>query len=149
MITQVHSYYAKFSYEYCLNESIPSIDRYFMPLPLTLSILSAVDSVLVLEKYTKTMFIIYFFVINILIFLQAFCHPFKNRLVCLINILFMVNYWLMVGVHLIFGSISAAAYIFLSSTAILLVFLILLFHCFHNCVHVYQNIFFQDQKKLS
>ena len=147
------------TFSYCfmrfkvINKFKPLIDAYCGPfrdkwrfwfglrlwITITLSILSAVDSVLQLEKYTETMFIIYFFVINIFIFLQAFCHPFKNLLICLIDILFMVNYWLMVVVHLLFGSISAAAYIFLSSTAILLIFLILLFHYFHN--RIYQNIF--------
>ena len=152
------------TFSYCfmrfklVNKFKPLIDAYCGPfkdkwrfwfglrlwITITLSILSAVDSVLLLEKYTETMFIIHFFLINIFIFLQAFCRPFRNLLICLIDILFMVNYWLMVVVHLLFGSISAAAYIFLSSTAILLVFLILLFHCFHNCV--YQNIFFKIKR---
>ena len=152
------------TFSYCfmrfkmINEFKPLIDAYCGPfkdkwrfwfglrlwITITLSILSAVDSILLLEKYTETMFIIHFFVITIFIFLQAFCHPFRNLLICLIDILFMVIYWFMVTVHLIFGSISAAAYIFLSSTAILLVFLILLFHCFHNCVYLnFQNSFFK------
>ena len=114
---------------------------------ITFSILSAVDSVLLLEKYTETVLIIHFFVITIFIFLQAFCRPFKSLLICLIDIFFMVNYWLMVAVHLLFGSISAPAYIFLSSTAILLVFLILLFHWFHNCVYLnFQNSFFKIKR---
>ena len=157
------------TFSYCfmrfklINKFKPLIDAYCGPfrdkwrfwfglrlwITITLSILSAVDSVLLLEKYTETMFIIHFFVINIFIFLQAFCRPFRNLLICLVDILFMVNYWLMVGVHLLFGSISAAAYIFLSSTAILLVFLILLFHCFHTCNCVYlnfQNSFFKIKR---
>ena len=149
------------TFSYCfmrfklVNRFKPLIDAYCGPfkdkwrfwfglrlwITITLSILSAVDNVLLLEKYTETVFIIHFFVINIFIFLQAFCRPFRNLLICLIDILFMVNYWLMVVVHLLFGSISATAYIFLSSTAILLVFLILLFHCLYNC-----NIFFKIKR---
>ena len=148
------------TFSYCfmrfklVNKFKPLIDAYCGPfrdkwrfwfglrlwIAITFSILSAVDSVLVLEKYTKTMLIIHFFVVTIFIFLQGFCCPFKNRLICLIDILFMVNYWLMVVIHLLFGSISAAAYILLSSTAIFLIFLILLFHCCHNCGYLtFQN----------
>ena len=80
----------------------------------------------------NAMFLVHFFVIGALIFLQALIRPFRNFFITLLDTFFMLNYWLVVSLYLLPGvERFPAVYTFLVSAAILVLCLILVGHvCF-------------------
>ena len=78
---------------------------------------------------TNAMFLVYFYIIGALIFLQALIRPFKNFFVMLLDTFFMLNYWLIIELYPMQGYF--VAYTFLLSLAILVFCLIIVGHvCF-------------------
>ena len=88
---------------------------------------------------TNAMFLVHYYVIGALIFLQALIRPFKNFFVTLLDTFFMLNYWLVVERYLpskVQGFMMA--YTFLLSSAILVFCLIIVGHV---CFLKYPNLF--------
>ena len=83
----------------------------------------------------NAMFLVHFFVIGALTFLQALIRPFRNYFITLLDTFFMLNYWLVVEFYLL-SKIPGfqgfpGVYTFLLSSAILVLCLILVGHvCF-------------------
>ena len=83
----------------------------------------------------RDMFISHLVITLLFIIIQALIHPFKNRLTGLIDLFFMINYWLILEFHVAADSeVFIIAYIILLSTAIFVLLLILVFHFFYYIV---------------
>ena len=93
-------------------------------------------------KSPNTMLTIHRMIIIIFILIQSLRRPFQNRLIGLVDLFFMVDYWLIIECYFIFGPTSIAAYILLS-LALFVLLLIVLFHCCRN----YPNLVSKIRKK--
>ena len=77
---------------------------------------------------TREMLVVHFIIIMLFVFIQNVLRPFKNLLIGLTDTLFMANYWLIIQFYLVFPSIFLGAYIFLLSSAIFTLLLIVFLH---------------------
>ena len=88
-----------------------------------------------------------FNVVILLIFIQiqSFARPFKSHLIFMMDLSFMINYWLIIFFfHLVFKSNFIDAYIFLLSAAILVLVLVLFSHfCYIYIYSKNQGMFLQ------
>ena len=80
-------------------------------------------------------FVINLIILSIFILIQSFVRPFKSRLILLMDLFFMINYWLIILFYLVFKSNFIDAYIFLLSAAILVLVLVLLSHFCYVCIY--------------
>ena len=80
-------------------------------------------------------FIFNFIILSIFILIQSFARPFKSRLILLMDLFFMINYWLIILFQLVFKSIFLRVYIFLLSAAVLVLVLVLFSHFCYVCIY--------------
>ena len=141
-----------------INEFKPFIDAYGGPfkdkwrfwfgLRLWITITLFIVNGVLQGTNTKTMLIVHLVIVMVFLLLQALCHPFKSQITGVIDLLLMMNYWLIIEFYFILGRASHVAYTFLVSTAILALFLILMFHFFCKCVYTRQlKLFFKRKRQ--
>ena len=104
--------------------------RFWFGLRLWITLLLFTVDGILQGKNPNTMLTIHRMIIIIFIPIQSLCHPFQNRLIGLVDLFFMVDYWLIIECYFIFGPTSIAAYI-LMSLALFVLLLIVLLHCCH------------------
>ena len=101
--------------------------RFWFGLRLWITLLLFATNGALQGKYTEIMLTIHRMIIILFILIQACCRPFKNCMIGLVDLLFMLDYWLIIACYIFFGSTSLATYI-LVSLALIMLLVILLFH---------------------
>ena len=117
--------------------------RFWFGLRLWITITLFTVSGILQGTNTEIMLTIHHYVILAFLLTQAFCHPYKNIVIRLIDMFFMADYWLIISCTFIFREPSVIqAYIFLLAVAIFVFFLIVVSHCGYRCVSlVNSNVF--------
>ena len=144
ILTTFSSYFMRFK---SVNKFKPLIDvyggpfkdewRFWFGLRLWITVLIfSVNGALRGTDYNG-LFIFNFVILLIFIQIQSFARPFKSHLIFMMDLFFMINYWLIILFYLVFRSDFIDAYIFLLSAAILVLVLVLFSHfCY---VYIYSK----------
>ena len=99
---------------------------------------------------SNALFIFNLVILLIFIQIQSFARPFKSRLIFIVDLFFMINYWLIIEFYLltVFKSIFLGVYIFLLSAAILVLVLVLFSHfCYMYIYSKNPGVFLQVKTK--
>lgn len=81
---------------------------------------------------TGTTLAVHIITVLVFILLQALACPFKNKVVGLIDVFFMLNYWIIIEVYYLFRSIFYPVYAFLTLAAMAVLSLIILYQAFES-----------------
>ena len=97
---------------------------------------------------SNRLFIFNLVILLIFVQIQSFARPFKSCLILIMDLFFMINYWLIILFYLVFKSNFIEAYIFLLSAAILVLVLVLFSHfCYLYIYSKNPGVFLQVKTK--